>query len=307
MDATLSRLPPKLRRRAGRMSSKLLRRAAHPPSPLVAHALSIVEVPEAILLHVDQRTLLVACLRVSKEWKEVINESLPLQQRLFFSPAAGLGPGDHACSEECPCPVNPLLHWGFPGWFHIGVDDDQDGNCLLPDVNISERFHALPWQKNVDAWRRKEASWRRMEVTQPPTRALEVVWQLAYDCLRLGNDTDTPFILPQDDGTDHGFLMGDLYDYIVKMALQHALYFPPGTSFPRIPDEVVQAGTIRIHPYYDGAGNHDQMTMRVDMLRHALSNFQDFIPTFQSEASTNRLASRAAPMLQRPNISLFVV
>ena len=44
--------------------------------------------------------------------------------------------------------------------------------------------------------------------------------------LRLGNDNrDSPFVLPQDDGTDHGLLMGDLYDYIVKMAFPR-LVFP---------------------------------------------------------------------------------
>jgi len=162
------------------MSSKLLRRAAHPPSPLVARALSIVEVLEAILLHVDQRTLLVACLRVSKAWNEVIRESLPLQQRLFFRPAPGFGPDDHDCFDDCLCPVNPLLHWGFPGWFHAAPDSSDGDMCMELTVSIGECFLALPWKKHAAAWRRKEASWRRMEVTQPPTRALAVLWQLTY-------------------------------------------------------------------------------------------------------------------------------
>jgi hypothetical protein len=49
---------------------------------------SIPELLEAVLLHVDQTTLLVTAQRVSKHWLGVITASTRLQQALFFKPIA---------------------------------------------------------------------------------------------------------------------------------------------------------------------------------------------------------------------------
>lgn len=47
---------------------------------------SISELLEAILVHLDQTTLLVAAQRVNKFWFNVISASNTLQQALFFKP-----------------------------------------------------------------------------------------------------------------------------------------------------------------------------------------------------------------------------
>ncbi|KAF2820638.1 hypothetical protein CC86DRAFT_411932 [Ophiobolus disseminans] len=285
MGAALSRLPPNVKRRAGCMSSKMLRRAAPSASPLVAHAPFVVEILEAVLLEVDQRTLLVACLRVSKTWNTVISGSLALQQCLYFSPARGLDPKDHECYLDCPCPVNPLLHWGFPGWSHVrGPDSEEDGICKEPHIDIREQFRALPWTKNANAWRRKEASWRRMEVTQPPTRRLQVDKMIAFMDARLEFDnSDALVTFPHDRSKGAGLLMGALYDYIVKTALAQ------GAADPTVQAEDEEFSTVHIHFLGRNCTSTEEEFMTLRFQDHLLTDFRSLVPLYESEASENTL------------------
>ncbi|KAK6824955.1 Regulator of G protein signaling superfamily [Apiospora arundinis] len=148
------------------------------PSPLI-----IPELLEAILLYVDERTLLVSAQRVSQHWRAVIAVSPSLQWKLF------LRPDDRAATALAPR-KNPLLAKAFPFCF----DDWPNGVLLTPqngtrallwaksDTTAAEppvlgRRRANPWyplpqwphlRARREAFRRPDASWRRMLVHQPP-------------------------------------------------------------------------------------------------------------------------------------------
>ena len=170
MGARTSRLPHEVGQRARRIRSMLSTRAAHASSPLVANPLFIVEVLEAILLRVDQRTLLVACLRVSKTWNQVISNLLVLMQHLHLLPDEKAMPDESELQKHPELryryPVNPLLKWGFSSWFLNNHELKNDPT--FEPRELYEFFESLPWSKNLVAWRRKKASWRRMQISQPP-------------------------------------------------------------------------------------------------------------------------------------------
>ncbi|KAK8114680.1 hypothetical protein PG999_006749 [Apiospora kogelbergensis] len=49
-------------------------------------ALATPELLEAILLGVDMRTVLISAQRVCRYWRELISQSGPLQEHLYFKP-----------------------------------------------------------------------------------------------------------------------------------------------------------------------------------------------------------------------------
>src|SRR5207253_420563 len=111
-----------------------------------APVLEIPELLEAILFRLPIRDLLLA-QRVSRQWRDIISNSLSLQQALFFRPATA-------------SPVyqfNELLAEVFPPWFwqssphHAGRFSSQT-------------FDNLPWSASSAAVLCEEASWRRMLV-----------------------------------------------------------------------------------------------------------------------------------------------
>lgn len=113
--------------------TKLPRRSPHRDA-----ALSTFELLEAILLHVDMRTLVVSAQRVCTRWHAVISNSTPLQRHLFFAPiprdpiAAGQG-GDndngtntaHPYPSKAPFIQNPLLKRAFPCLFELTAPADD--------------------------------------------------------------------------------------------------------------------------------------------------------------------------------------
>ncbi|KAK8130003.1 hypothetical protein PG999_002383 [Apiospora kogelbergensis] len=162
------------------------------PSPLV-----IPELLEAILLHVDELTLLVSAQRVSKHWHAVIAVSPRLQWKLF------LRPDESAAAARVP-QQNPFLAKAFPFCFdprvvgRLMVFEPKPGNrpILWAKSNIlaarppvlelhrADFWYHFPqcprlWARQA-AFARPDASWRRMLVHQPPvflSNVLTPMWQ----------------------------------------------------------------------------------------------------------------------------------
>ncbi|RYP78148.1 hypothetical protein DL769_003229 [Monosporascus sp. CRB-8-3] len=113
--------------------------------------LSIPELLETILLHLDMTTLLVSATRVNKTWKAVISTSVLIQQALYFQPIStdmqGIGLKgllepceDLASAQETRYPIiNPLLKKRFG---HCFFDTGELYGYLLR----ANSFYSMPWR-----------------------------------------------------------------------------------------------------------------------------------------------------------------
>ncbi|KXJ95919.1 hypothetical protein Micbo1qcDRAFT_158039, partial [Microdochium bolleyi] len=150
------------------------------------------ELLEAVLLHLDLRTLLVHTQLVSRYFRHLIVSSVALQKALFLLPDGG-SRGEPHTSDRGPPVLNPLLREPFWLWYppaddcdpmrttthrinagFVGPRDLRDDSTTAPHHGIT-RFHRLAiWadQKSRAAIMRPEASWRRMFVQQPVPRSL---------------------------------------------------------------------------------------------------------------------------------------
>jgi hypothetical protein len=157
--------------------------------------LAIPELVSAILLHLPLQDLLVNAQLVSHSWNRLIKTSVPLQQRLFFSPVPSPKQGS---KSSRPPRFNPLLQTSFPSWF----------TNKSTRFGRGDQFVTLPWNsspKKVKAYMRKGASWRKMLPIQPPVRNFEVVKHSHY---QRGNRMQKGQVRFED-----GVRMGILYDY----------------------------------------------------------------------------------------------
>ncbi|KAH7394522.1 hypothetical protein BKA66DRAFT_456601 [Pyrenochaeta sp. MPI-SDFR-AT-0127] len=182
---------------------------------------SIRELLEQILLFVDQRSLLISVLRVSRLWYSLVSESPSLQRHLYFQPIIS----PQSVSINATPVLNPLLSWAFPNWFdgtrypqrldkNTGERFNPTGSISFFDAPIAEAYFALPWARNANAWSHREASWRRMEITHPSVRVLHV--RSALDKYGHREDYTGTSIFNATDSTGHGLRMGDLYDFLVR-------------------------------------------------------------------------------------------
>jgi hypothetical protein len=200
---------------------------------------AVTELVETILLDVDQRTILISCIRVCRLWHGLITASHPLQRHLYFLPGhasnSRASPTASAQGKAGEVVINPLLDWGFSGWFsptHWGkpwewfssgrsmkyerppLHHDSKESCPKDYGQRSlNDFFVLPWNINADAWRRKEASWRKMFITQPPVTSFEIRCIEGYRYL---HHEKVGLSYPPQDGTQGAgeLNMGPLYDYI---------------------------------------------------------------------------------------------
>jgi hypothetical protein len=131
----------------------------HPPSPQTI-AFGTTEILELILSQLDLRTLLTTAQLTCRKWTNVIRNSPPLQQALFFTPIRG--------SQDIERVQNPLLADSFSPWFPRRKVKDIPRE--LP-YRYKHTFGSLDMIRNPAkrmAYLRKEASWRRMLTYQPP-------------------------------------------------------------------------------------------------------------------------------------------
>lgn len=140
------------------------------------NAVSLPEILENILLHLDLKTILTSTLRVSRAWHDLITHSPRLQKHLFFLPAP----------EYKNKTRNPLLAERFPLWFPDPISsaettfapssNEQDYTWNHPsrcEFNESS-FESLPIAKEEcrGSFMYEGASWRWMFIQQPPAQRL---------------------------------------------------------------------------------------------------------------------------------------
>jgi hypothetical protein len=212
-----------------------------PTNSATDRTLAITELLELVLLNTKQRTLLTSCIRVCRCWHELITTSSTLQKHLYFLP-----------HEIHHLTINPLLDWGFPGWFSkrhwIDPEDWEEAyaHCEQPptaphdhdervydlstDARALNKFFVLPWNTRETSWRYENASWRKMQISQPPVRALDIVhiddmdWN-GYSSAKLESS------MTHDDAEHDSLLMDDLYDYIEAVIFE--VQDEPLRTYPR--------------------------------------------------------------------------
>jgi hypothetical protein len=150
-------------------------------------ALAIPEILTLIFQECDDSTLLCSAQRVSRGWHNIIQNSTPLQQKLFFL----------SLPEDTYPTYNTLLAKKFPSWFSPKYTSHS-----------IEAFKNLEWAKNEDIYRYEKASWRDMLVVQPAATQL-LISKISSGMLGISAQSGTKDV--QD-----GVRMGLLYDYISK-------------------------------------------------------------------------------------------
>ncbi|KAM3084221.1 hypothetical protein ACMFMG_001675 [Clarireedia jacksonii] len=148
-------------------------------------ALAIPEIVTLIFQECDHSTLLCSIQRVSRDWHTIIQNSTPLQQKLFFV----------SLPEDTPPIYNAFLAKKFPAWF--------------PTKHRSyglTAFTEMEWFKNEEIYGYKNASWRNMLVVQPAATKL-LINNTRGGMLGITCRTGTKDV-------EDGVRMGLLYDYI---------------------------------------------------------------------------------------------
>ncbi|KAI1780999.1 hypothetical protein F4818DRAFT_23132 [Hypoxylon cercidicola] len=221
--------------------------------------LSIPELLEAILLHLDMATLLVSATRVNKTWQAVIYTSVLIQQALYFQPVSTEAQeyGWKGFSEPCVDSenaqeaeyliINPLLKKRFG---HCFFDTGEFYGYILR----ANSFYSMPWtpyaRENTQAmtrpsypsgpqtadmtlkeldeidiacrkFTRKGASWRKMLVSQPPPPFLGYSFMGDTDQVFGPHWVYTALIRPMADSQLSGLRMGMLYDVVQYRAGHH--------------------------------------------------------------------------------------
>ncbi|KAK7931813.1 hypothetical protein PG985_002525 [Apiospora marii] len=157
------------RRRLAKASGRSKPRSTDCPSAARA-VFSTWELLETILAHLDMRDLLLL-QRVSVAFRDVIQNSTPLQQKMFFLPIAGetTAPGDGTVP-------NPLLMQAFFPLFIDALLPSSHPTVNTDTYHTGLRAAAAAWsepQRRQDAFNRRGASWRSMLLSQPPPARLK--------------------------------------------------------------------------------------------------------------------------------------
>ncbi len=213
-------------------------------SPHTDTALTTYELLEAILLHVDERTLLVSAQRVSTVWRCTIATSPSLQRRLFFLPPLR---NNTTNSNPLQLVPNPLLQHAFPCLFppqQTAPNPDSRPKSLVTPLLPASRFRpayynpplpARPPEALIDscgrgkhayypplldvrrqrevhlACARAGASWRRMLLSSPPVCVVARVGT-ARD---LRDGWREGFVVDLE--PEGGLRMGEFYDAVFDM------------------------------------------------------------------------------------------
>jgi hypothetical protein len=154
--------------------------------------------------------------RVSHHWRNVINDFLILQRKLFFQPAP------ERTSQQPQ--LNPLLEDLFPTFLknrvpaeYADVYEIKDAPWFEGHYSSAPKIHEQNWFCVMENSRRAailrpEASWRRMFPIQPPARIAEI--DLGSLCCT-NNIHHSVGELPSGDQQD-GARMGLIFDMVVS-------------------------------------------------------------------------------------------
>ncbi|KAK8130878.1 hypothetical protein PG984_007316 [Apiospora sp. TS-2023a] len=183
---------------------------------------STFELLDAILAHFEMRELL-HLQRVSVAFKEVIQNSTPLQQKLHFLPVAHEtkpGTGQRIWG-------NPMLKQAFVQLF----------TCMFIEYPASFRLHQTGLRSmvamleatklpSIEAFNRRGASWRSMLISQPPPVRLSYLSKVA------GRDYQETLI-----SRDQPVRIGPVYDLAYYALWRTGAYFVHWKLHEQILDE----------------------------------------------------------------------
>lgn len=213
---------------------------------MTAHSLptvlAIAELFENILAQLPLSDLLNLQL-VSRHWRNVINDSPKLQEKLFFQPTP-----QHTLELQEP-QLNSLLKSLFPLFFPQTPFPDPDPSNANSDVLAqpwfqedfpeSDDIKELDWFK--DDGRRKavlrpEASWRRMFLTQPPTRISDFMMS-SFCCTNDSINYPGKIRSSFEHRQQQGATMGLVYDILVLIldSFSDGKFFIEWHRFPALP------------------------------------------------------------------------
>ncbi|KAH7270276.1 uncharacterized protein BKA55DRAFT_551050 [Fusarium redolens] len=179
--------------------------------------LSVPELLELILLHLDMKTLLVSVSRVCRHWAAITGESPRIQQALFFQPVFSAG-----AQRPQSFTLNPLLVEKFGRCF---FDIDRKYTYF----RRADSFLRLPWApegaikaqgearglsmlektERLQNFTMGSSSWRRMLVSQPPPPAMGYLKSEGFNMWF--RNVRTALIKPK---PSPGLCMGQLYDMV---------------------------------------------------------------------------------------------
>lgn len=150
--------------------------------------INTAELLQHILLHLDMRTALTACMRVCRVWHHILTTNRAIQRALFLLPEPDFPSSTTPASTRQHRRLNPLLAELFPAWFNSSPHERPStlpaDETPLPTPKDSlarhrwQPFHASGIARNRRGFLYRGASWRRMLVAQPPVRRLSNVFRL---------------------------------------------------------------------------------------------------------------------------------
>ena len=161
-------------------------------------ALAIPEILNLILEELDMKTLLISAQRVCHLWRNIIQETSSLQEKLFLEPR------NTKINNEMRI-FNPLLATKFPTFI---PENERFISQPIQCVDLSSVDFIVHPEKQ-SAYLRPDASWRHMLTQQPPAFKLasitRVVNSHGVDLMR---SRAPPFYT-------EGLRMGSLFDLIL--------------------------------------------------------------------------------------------
>lgn len=186
----------------------------------------------SLFLHQADILVLMNCQRVSRLWKDIIDQSRQIQESLFLTPTS---------SESDEVTLNPVLTSHFGPLFFCRRSRLESGKIALRSAEIRySDLETMPWARDgIDfnaparqAFARKEASWRRMLVSQPPISRLS--WRHVWESETL-NQAGMPILCGSGDQYYYDAItIGMLWDWLEPLLLRECsvwvLIYPMGCS-----------------------------------------------------------------------------
>lgn len=182
------------------------------PKPLL-----ITELREMIILQLDPLTTLATAVRISRDWKNLIDRSPAIRRMLMLAPSSSSITRPYAYSQRCggiplyagSLRVSPTLEdlssaWILPNRMHWGVSVSEAPRYLSETAgNTLIRFRRREAPNNRPV--QPEGSWRHIFITDPQcTTVLVRIERLSVMSLQL--DIDTTFVVQDRGGIKLGFL-----------------------------------------------------------------------------------------------------
>lgn len=207
-------------------------------------------VAELVTLFLEQAEApaLVNCLRVCRQWQEIIQDSEMIQEQLFLKATS------MAANRGYDVSLNPVMttHFGAILAPHEIIWLSSDQTALRGPEHTYSDLEKLPWARDGTsadarsrlAFAREEASWRKMLISQPPMQWVDC-WH-SWETADRRTDSEERFLhRPVRHGSGHfhgntgSITLGALYDYLearlARGCKAQATFYPQGGSAEQDP------------------------------------------------------------------------